>query len=642
MRMFSVVGPSQSGKTTLVQALASLEGHAPKPMESNGSVGIHQFRFMDEDWTAVDIAGGADNLYRAGPALAASDAAVVCVPADAEAAVLSAPYLRLIEESGIPAILFINRIDQATDRVADIVAALQTYCVHSIVLRQVPMRQGDRVVGAVDLISERAWQYREGEPSKLVEIPADLESREQEARTELLESLADHDDALLEQLVEDREPMAAEVYDIASRLLQHHELVPAFLGAASHCNGVHRLMKSLRHEAPGPEVARERLSTKAVAVAAHADFVKHLGKVVLVRAFEAGLKGGQTLAGAPIGSLTEIDARTQAGELAAGDIGLTVKTDHLNLGDYYARDAARPLPDWAQPHPSAHRMIVSPTHERDEARLSTALEQLRQCDPGLTAEPDPQSGHIVLGTQGTQHLRRVTQQLADGFGIEIALTPVPPSLRETISRPVEKHHRHRKQSGGAGQFADVVIELAPLPRGTGFLFEEHIKGGAVPRNYIPSVEAGVQDALVSGPNGHPVVDLQAVLKDGKHHSVDSSDYAFRTAGKNAVREALVEAGPIVLQPILRVEIHLPSVFTGALVQVVSSLKGQVEGFEGHPAQAGWDVFTCLLPTAALDSLFNSLGSSTRGTAWFTASFDHYQEARGEELAELEGAGRNRA
>ena len=232
MRVFAVLGPSQSGKTTLVDALATLDGHPPKPMEGHGAVAIRPFHFMAEDWTAIDVAGGGDGLYRAGPALAACDAAVLVVPADAGAAVLAAPYLRLIEASGVPAILFINRIDQATDRVAEVVAALQTYCGHSVVLRQVPIREGDRVVGAVDLISERAWQYREGQPSALVEIPAGILDRERAARTELLEHLADHDDALLEQLVEDRAPMAAEVYDVATRLLQHHEVIPAFLGAA--------------------------------------------------------------------------------------------------------------------------------------------------------------------------------------------------------------------------------------------------------------------------------------------------------------------------------------------------------------------------------------------------------------------------
>jgi elongation factor G len=157
----------------------------------------------------------------------------------------------------------------------------------------------------------------------------------------------------------------------------------------------------------------------------------------------------------------------------------------------------------------------------------------------------------------------------------------------------------------------------------------------VPRNYIPSVEQGVRDALVEGPGGFPVVDVAVVLKDGKHHSVDSSDYAFRTAGKNAVKEALAKVGTVTLQPIMKVQIHVPAVFAGGLVPTISGIKGQVLGFDGHPTAAGWDVFDCLLPMAALDNLFNTLASATRGTAWFTSEFDHYEEARQEDVAAFE-------
>jgi elongation factor G len=159
-----------------------------------------------------------------------------------------------------------------------------------------------------------------------------------------------------------------------------------------------------------------------------------------------------------------------------------------------------------------------------------------------------------------------------------------------------------------------------------------VKGGAVPRNYIPSVEAGAVDALAEGPNGFPVVDVSVELKDGKSHSVDSSDYAFRTAGKAAVREALTEVGTVILQPIMKIDIHVPSVFAGNLVPLISGMKGQVLGFEGHPSATGWDVFQALLPMAGEDDLFNALAGATRGTAWFVSTFDHYQEARKEELA----------
>ena len=637
MRVFTVIGPSQSGKTSLVSALAGLEGRSGKTMSVQGVADVTRFQFMEDDWTALDFAGGPDNLTNVGPTLAASDAAVLCVPADVDAAVLCAPYLRLLEETGVPSFLFINKVDAAAERISEIVSAFQTYCSHGIVLRQVPLRDGGQIIGAIDLISERAWKYQEGQPSALIELPSEAEEREQEARTELLESLADFNDTLLEQLIEDKRPATDEVYGVATSVLQHHDLVPALLGSALHSNGILRLMKSLRHEAPTAEASKQRLNElgDVLAVGCLADIAKHLGKTVLIRALSDGIKSGASLGGDTIGSLTDIDGKTQISSLAAGDIALTVKTEHLNLGAAYTADQTIALPEWTVPRTSAFQRIVTPTNERDETRLSNALSRLAEIEPGLSVAQDEQTGHAKLAMQGPLHMRRLIGKLADGFGIKVDEALVPPALRETISRKVEKQYRHRKQSGGAGQFADVLIELKPEQRGSGFSFSEIVKGGAVPRNYIPSVESGAKDALQSGPNGFPVVDVSVLLKDGKHHSVDSSDFAFRMAGKSAIREAIEEAGAKVLQPIMNVQIHVPSIYSGGLVPLVSGMKGQVLGFEGHPTATGWDVFSALLPMTAQEELFNTLGSATRGTAWFTPTFDHYQEARREDLAALE-------
>ncbi len=634
MRVFSVVGPSSAGKTTLLEALVGLDGSPGKSLEVPGVATVRSFGFMGEDWAAIDIAGGTENIAPVGPALAASDAVVLCVPADADAAVLVAPYLRMIEEAEVPAIIFVNKTDAPASRMSETVSALQTYSRHHIVLREVPIREGEDIVGVVDLVSERAWKFNEGGASTLMEIPEAVRAREQEARAELLESYADFDDNLLEEIIEDQTVMPAEVYDVASRTLQQHDLVPAFLGSAEHRNGITRLMKALRHEAPSVEVASARLDGGALAVSAVADVVKHLGKTVLVRAIGGGVAGGQALGGDTVGSITDLDAKTGLGALEPGAIGLTVKSDHLAAGQMFSAKEAEPLPDWAQPHPSAYRRIITTVHEKDESRLSTALDRLDEIDPGLGVSQDEKTGHPVLATQGPLHLRRVMHKLGEDFGIEVEEGPVPPALRETIRRGKEIHYRHKKQSGGAGQFADVVVELKPEARGSGFAFSESVKGGAVPRNYIPSVEHGAVEALVEGPNGFPVVDVSVELKDGKSHSVDSSDFAFKTAGKMAIKEILSDVGTVLLQPIMKVDIHVPSVFSGQLVPIVSGIKGQVLGFEAHETAAGWDVFQTLLPKTAEDELFNALGSATRGTAWFTSAFDHYQEARKEELADL--------
>ena len=634
MRVFSVVGPSSAGKSTLLEALVGLDGSPGKTLDVPGVATVRSFGFMGEDWAAIDIAGGTENIAPVGPALAASDAVVLCVPADADGAVLAAPYLRMIEEAEVPAIIFVNKTDAPVSRMSETVSALQTYSRHHIVLREVPIRDGENIVGVVDLVSERAWKFQDGKHSTLMEIPEAVRAREEEARAELLESYADFDDALLEEIIEDKSVMPEEVYDVASKTLQHHDLVPAFIGSAEHRNGITRLMKALRHEAPAVEVAGERLAGGALAVSAVADVVKHLGKTVLVRAIGGPVAGGQPLGGGSVGSITDLDAKTALGTLAPGDIGLTVKSDHLAAGQMFSDKAAETLPDWAQPHPSAFRRIVTPVHEKDDSRLSTALERMREIDPGLDVSQDEKSGNPVLSTQGPLHLRRVMAKLTDDFGIEVAEGPVPPALRETVRRGKEVHYRHKKQSGGAGQFADVVVELRPEARGSGFAFTETVKGGAVPRNYIPSVEHGAVEALAEGPNGFPVVDVSVELKDGKSHSVDSSDFAFKTAGKMAIKEILADVGTVLLQPIMKVDIHVPSVFSGQLVPIVSGIKGQVLGFEAHPTAAGWDVFQTLLPKTAEDELFNALGSATRGTAWFTSAFDHYQEARKEELADL--------
>ena len=358
-----------------------------------------------------------------------------------------------------------------------------------------------------------------------------------------------------------------------------------------------------------------------------AEQLKHLGKAVLVRALDGSVNGGARLGGADLGSITHLDAKTPLGQLQAGQIGLAVKSDHLSAGQAFSRDKAERL--GGQGAASPFRRIIAPGHDKDDSRLLAALGRLAEIDPALGLASDEGTGRPVLATQGPLHLRRVMAKIGGDFAVPVGESPVPTALRETILRGTEVHHRHRKQTGGAGQFADVVVAIRPEPRGAGFAFTETVKGGTVPRNYIPSVEEGARDGLAKGPLGHPVVDVSVELKDGKSHAVDSSDHAFRTAGKSAIREALAEVGTVLLQPVMKVEIQVPSVFSGALVPLVSGLKGQVLGFEAHERAAGWDVFQLLLPMAAEDALFVALAAATRGTAWFTSAFDHYEVKKDE-------------
>ena len=463
-----------------------------------------------------------------------------------------------------------------------------------------------------------------------MELPETMIEREQQARSELLEAFADYDDDLLEQIVEDKAPVAKDVYSISTKALQRHNLVPAFLGSATLGNGLQRLLKSLRHEVPFVDTLRGRLGldNDVRAAVCLGDYKKHLGRICLLRALEDGLGPRRRLAGSELGGLNALDAKSPIeAPLSAGEFAVSIKSDHLLPASFVAENDAREMPSWASPHAPALKRRVHPLHEKDEGKLSSALLRLSEIDPGLTLSQDETSGSPVIGIQGQQHLNAIISKLKEAFSIDVECSPVPAALRETIRGKTTIHHRHRKQSGGAGQFADVIVDIAPLSRGGGFVFEEKVKGGAVPRNYIPSVEVGARDALSKGPSGFQVVDVKVELKDGKSHSVDSSDFAFRTAGHNAVKEALETVGTTILQPIMMIEIQVPSVFDGNLVQLVSGLKGQVLGFDTHPDCEGWDVFRALLPMASEEELSQALGSATRGTAWFSSGLDHYEELR---------------
>ncbi|MFO1142901.1 MAG: elongation factor G [Amaricoccus sp.] len=633
-RAIAVLGASNTGKSTLVDRMCGLEGQA-QPAASPGEMRVAKFTLLGDDWQAIDTPGSIELLQVAKDALLAADAAVICVGPDSASALLASPYLHAVEAAGTPAVIFINRIDEAAERVSDIVTALQDYAERPIVLRQVPIRDGEKVVGAVDLVSERAWSYREGEPSTLIEIPSGMLDREHEARAAMLEHLSEFDDTLLEELIEDKEPPSAEVYSICKRVLSENRVIEALIGSGLHGNGIVRVMKALRHEAPGPEVLRARLQQQAglgaepVAVIFGSAYRKHVGKTLLLRALQP-LAAGTPLGGRPAGQLTPADPRDSRhlDEVPEGAIVSAVKSEHLAAGKLVTPAELVDAPGWHAPQPAIMQRILAPTAERDGVKLSGSLASIAEGDAALSVSQDPATGGALVGAQGPLHLRLVRQRLKDVFGLEVEEVAPSPAYRETISKAHETAYRHKKQTGGAGQFADVKLTVAPGERGAGFGFSEIVKGGAVPRNYIPAVENGARDAMERGPLGFPVVDVAVTLVDGLHHPVDSSDMAFRIAGRQGTREALKAAGPVLLQPIYRIAIHAPAQFTGSLGPIVSSHLGQVLGFDADPAAKGWEIFEAVVPGSALGALANDVRAATQGVGWFDARFDHYDELHG--------------
>jgi elongation factor G len=632
-RCIVVLGAAGTGKSTLVEKLCGLEG-GQAPAATPFEIRPAHFTFIGDDWTALDCPGSLEFMQQAMDAMLVADAAVICVSPQPEQAVLAAPYIRLAESAGVPAFLLINRVDEAQSPARDIVEALQSFSRHPVVLRQIPIREGGKIVGAVDLVSERAWRYREGSPSDLIEIPADLVEREHEARGEFLESLSDYDDWLMEEIIEDREPASGPVYSICARVLQEGAVTPAFIGSALRGNGMFRLMKALRHETPRVAALARRLGGEASAAVFLSRFRKHVGKTAYFRALN-DLKPGDTLGGGALGPVMTVgDAKpaplTQA---KAGDVVAAIKSDHLGSGQLYGAGKIE-TPAWHKTLSPVLSVGLKAANNRDDAKLSEALHKLVSEDLSLTVSTDQESGAHVLAGQGVLHLRRAREAMAEEFGVETVEAAVAPQLRETITRKIDVHYRHKKQTGGAGQFADVKLTVKPGRRGDGFTFDQTIHGGSVPRNYIPAVEAGARDATERGPLGFPVVDIHVTLTDGQYHNVDSSDMAFRIAGRGGVREALEGAAPVLLEPVYDVRFSVPSVYTGALNPLVSSRRGQVLGFDRETECEGWDLFRAQLPGSALDGLIADLRSITQGVGRYEAEFSRYQEVYGKDAEKM--------
>jgi elongation factor G len=639
MRCIAVLGPSHSGKTTLIDHLARNEGGTPLSTTTGLGIGVTSFESGGEMWSAIDCPGVIEAITHTQNALLACDVAVVCVSPDPDEVVLAAPFLRMVEAAGTPCVIFINRMDEPRGRVRDIVAGLQDYTKHVILLRQVPIHDGDKITGVVDLISERAWRYRKGHHSALIEIPESTSEREHEARDDLLEQLSEFDDGLLEELIEDREPASGSLFSISAKVLQDNKLIPMLFGSAEKGNGITRLMKTLRHETPQVDALRQRLEAETglegerlQAVGFHAQYRQHVGKTVFIRALDGNVKPGETLVGSNLGGLSAIGKEKEplSGNLAPGEIALSVKSDQLNAGLLFTKQRSIKPAKWAKPSTPMVARLITPKKEKDEVKLARALSILDEVDPGMELTHEEGSGTPLIRVQGPMHLRNIRDTVTGDFGVKIEEHPTTDIYRETITKTANTHYRHRKQSGGAGQFADVRLIVEPNSRGSGFSFAETVKGGSVPRNYFHSVETGAMDAMEKGPLGFPVIDVGVILSDGKHHSVDSSDNAFRAAARLGIREALNEAVPVLLQPIHSVTFHIPSVYSGSLIPIITSHHGHVLGFDGDPDAKGWNIFKALLPEHVLDELVHSVRSATQGIGHFEHEFDHFEELYGKE------------
>jgi elongation factor G len=658
-RCIALVGPFQSGKTTLLEAILARTGAISRAgsVDSGTSVGDsspearhHKMgvaltavttNFMGDSYTFIDCPGSVEFSQDMRSALPAVDAAIVVCEADEKKLPQLQIILRELEELGVPRFLFLNKIDRANKRIRETLATLQPASRIPLVLRQIPIWNGDLIEGFVDLALERAFVYREHKASEVITLEGGNLDREKEARFSMLEKLADHDDALMEQLLEDIVPPRDAVFDDLARELREGQICPVLLGSATRGNGVLRLMKALRHEAPGVTETAKRLGAAASAKEALAYVFKtvhlqHGGKLSYARVLAGHLDDGATVhdSSGEVGRVSGVSALYvgQDNKRPHAETGETValgKLDTVKTGDTLSSGKTTPQAlVHIEPSPPVLAVAVAAADRKDDVKLGQALLRLNEEDPSLTMVQNPRTHDSVLWGQGEMHLRVALERLHDRFGVNVKSHPPGIGYQETIRKPITQRGRHKKQSGGHGQFGDVVLEIKPLPRGGGFEFHEKVVGGAVPRNYIPAVEEGVVDGLARGPLGFPVIDVAVTLTDGSYHSVDSSDLAFRTAARIGLSEALPQCQPVLLEPIHIVDIVCPTEATAKINAILSGRRGQILGFDTREGWPGWDRVRAMMPEAEIGELIVELRSATAGAGSFTRQFDRMAEVTG--------------
>ena len=657
-KCIAIVGPFASGKTTLLEAILARTGAIPKqsPVSSGNTVGDHSAEarahamsveatvatteFMGESITFVDCPGSVEFAFESEPVLAACDMAVVVAEADEKKVPALQLIMRKLDEIGIPRILFLNKIDKTAAGVRDTLKLLQPTSAAPLLLRQIPLRKDGIVVGSIDLALERAYVYREYAESEITEIPGDEKAREIEARFSMLETLADHDDQLMEQLLDEIEPPRDAVFDDLAADLRAGAVTPVLIGTAEKGNGVLRLLKAIRHDAPDVEATRARLGLKdasgTVVQVMKTIHTSHGGKLSVSRILCGAVADGQELwaesdRSGRVSGIYRMLGKDQA-KLASAKAGETValgKLDQVKTGDTLssAKTGIARLAELAPPEP-VFAIALRPKERKDEVKLSTALQRLVEEDPSVVMKHQQDSSETLLSGHGEMHLRVIIERLEGRNQIPIERQAPAIPYRETIRKGVTQRGRHKKQSGGHGQFGDVVIDIKPLPRGSGFEFTETVTGGVVPRQYIPSVEAGVRDFLKTGPLGFPVVDLAVNLVEGSYHSVDSSDMAFQMAAKIAMKEGMAACSPVLLEPVMKVEIFTPSDATAKATAIVSQRRGHILGFDARPGWPGWDILEATMPQSEISDLIIELRSATAGVASYRARFDHMSELTG--------------
>lgn len=658
-RSIALIGPYSSGKTTLLENLLSVAGaisrkgtikegntigdSSPEARSRNMSVEVSTatFEFGGETLTILDCPGSLELMQESLDALVGVDAAVVVCEADADRAISMTPLLRFLEVHQIPYFVFVNKMDRLNTELSAFLSVLADLAKRPLAVRQLPLVEGDEVTGYVDVIHQRGHKYASDAESATIDVPEEMQDDLAQTRTELLEALSDFNDTLLERLLEDDIPTLDEVYEDWHGAFGAAKIAPVLIGAAEAGNGVRRLLKALRHDVPENSVTASRAgfdkTNECVAQVLKTYHTASSGKMSLVRMWYGSLKDGASLNGQRVASINRMvgQAINKVSEAVGGDIVALGRMDGLKTGDIFSSSGPISAADVlkAEVLTPIYAFAVKAENRQDEVKLSDALHKLVEEDRSLSFQADAETHQMLLRGQGEVHLQIALARARSKYALPLVTEKPAVPYKETIRKPVARvQGRHKKQSGGHGQFGDVFLDIKPLPRGGGFEFHDKISGGVVPKQYIPAVQNGVTGYCARGPLGFPVVDVAVTLVFGSYHAVDSSELAFTTAGRLAMGAGMPQCGPVLLEPVYTVHVHIPNEFTPHIQRLLSGRRGQILGFEAREGWHGWDSVSAQLPQVETHDLIIELRSLTRGVGSFNYEFDRLQELTGK-LAE---------
>jgi elongation factor G len=662
IRNISLVSHQSVGKTTLAEGMLFSAGAVSRmgtvddgsttsdyradEIERKISIGatLLDFEWKKTKFNCMDLPGYADFLGEVKCGLKVTDLAVVLLNAQSGVEVGTDIAWDILEEFKTPRMFFINRVDKEHADFDSAVSQAQEAFGNSVCVIQFPESQGENFNSVIDVLHMKKLTFESGSGKMKVEdIPADQQGKADEYRNILVEKIAESDDEILEKYFEEGELSEDDLIKGLRAGLVGQTIYPVLAGSAINNLGTHALMDFIKDYGPSPDMmppveAHSGEETTTITPDENGSFVSmvfktlsemHVGELSLIRVYSGQVKSGDEVLNTSkgnsekIGQIYQLNGknRTEQGLLKAGDIGALVKLKDTHTGNTLAaKNSTTVIPPIEFPEPVVH-VAVEPKSKGDEEKISTGLHTLNEIDPSFTVTVDPELKQTVVAGQGELHLAVIIKRLKERYGVEVNQKKPKIPYRETITSQADEKYRHKKQTGGAGQFAEVWMRIEPKSRGEGFEFESQVVGGAISSVFIPSIEKGVKQVLEEGAvAGYRIVDVKAIVYDGKEHPVDSKDIAFQIAGKEVFRQAIRNAHPILLEPIYTIEVKCPEDFMGDVMGDLSSRRGKILGME---AQGRFQVVKAQVPLAELSNYATQLRSITQGRATHTRSFSHY-------------------